>query len=172
MKKHTINLYGFEELSDEAKETAINNNYDINVDYDWWDFTSDDARIAGLTLIEFDTYRGTIKAKFNLGPLEVAANIIRDHGETCETYRIAERFLSDHAPIFSEYVNENSPDYESSELEDKLMGLENEFLNGLQNEYLSLLVSEYEYLTSEEAIKETLISNEYTFTNSGEMYNV
>ena len=36
MKTVTINIYQFSELSDEAKENAIKELYDINVDSDWW----------------------------------------------------------------------------------------------------------------------------------------
>jgi len=36
MKKHTVITYDFDELSDDAKETAIDTYRDINVDYDGW----------------------------------------------------------------------------------------------------------------------------------------
>jgi hypothetical protein len=43
-----------------------------------------------------------------------------------------------------------------------------EALNGKLEEFLSQLREAYDYLTSEEAIKETIISNEYEFTINGD----
>lgn len=37
MKTKTINTYQFDELSDEAKQHAIEKLSDINVNYEWWD---------------------------------------------------------------------------------------------------------------------------------------
>lgn len=45
MKQYTINTYEFDELSDEAKEKAIQEMLDINVGgFDWWEFTLDDRK--------------------------------------------------------------------------------------------------------------------------------
>ena len=38
MKTIETVVYDFDELSDEAKQKAINNLSDINVDYGWWEF--------------------------------------------------------------------------------------------------------------------------------------
>lgn len=40
-------LYKFDELSDDAKQKAVENLWDINVDYDWWQFTYDAIVEAG-----------------------------------------------------------------------------------------------------------------------------
>jgi len=44
-----------------------------------------------------------------------------------------------------------------------------EFLRSLCEDYRIMLQNEYEYLTSEEAIIETIIANEYEFTEEGEL---
>ena len=46
METKTYKVYKFDELSEEAQAKAIENNYDINVSYDWW--TMDDAYIDHL----------------------------------------------------------------------------------------------------------------------------
>ena len=58
MKTKTINLYSFDELREESKKKAIQNLWDINVDYDWWQFIYDDAKQIGLKLTGFDLDRG------------------------------------------------------------------------------------------------------------------
>ena len=66
-------------------------------------------------------------------------------------------------------MNEDSEEYENPILEEKLLDTENYFLEQLLQDYLCLLRQEYEYQTSSEAIKETIICNDYEFTESGEL---
>ena len=40
-------LYTFEELTDEAQEKALEHLWDINVDYEWWDFIVEDISSFG-----------------------------------------------------------------------------------------------------------------------------
>ena len=47
MKTVTVNTYGIKELNDKARTRAIEKHRDWNVDYDWWDFTYDDAKAIG-----------------------------------------------------------------------------------------------------------------------------
>lgn len=60
MKKVFVKLYQFSELSDEAKETALDKLRDINVDHNWWDFVYDDfktiAEFLGITVSLKKTY--------------------------------------------------------------------------------------------------------------------
>ena len=64
IKTTETKVYKFEELTDEQKEKAIEKLYDINVNYDQWDFTYDDAERIGLKLEGFDIDRGSYcKAK-------------------------------------------------------------------------------------------------------------
>ena len=43
-------LYHFNELNDKAKQSAVNQMYDLNVDYDWWNFIYDDAKNVDLKI--------------------------------------------------------------------------------------------------------------------------
>ncbi len=171
MRTIETTVYSFNELSEQAKEKAIERLYDINVDYDWWDSTYEDAKNIGLQIDTFDLDRNRhAKGSFNLSAPEIAANILRDHGKDCETYKTAANFLEDHSPIFAQYMDEsNEETYESSKLEDELQDLETEFLNSLLEDYSILLQREYEYLTSEAAIIETIEANEYEFTENGKL---
>ena len=52
-------VYKFDELPEDAKEKVIENLSCINVDFEWWDCTYEDASNAGLKLTEFDIDRAS-----------------------------------------------------------------------------------------------------------------
>lgn len=173
MKTIKINLYLFAELSEEAKQKAIEKNYSINVEHgEWWDGTYMDAENIGLKLEHFDLDRNRhATGQFTLSAAEVAANIMRDHGPDCETYKTAEAFLEEFNPVFGAYMDESNIKFETREAEDELMELEEEFLKSLLEDYSIILQHESEYLMSKEAIIETFEANEYTFEEDGTMNN-
>jgi len=172
MKTIEINVYSFDELSEEAKQKAIENLWDINLDYEWWQFIYDDAANSGLKISSFDLDRNRhAKGVFTLSACEVAQNILNNHGETCETYKTAENFLNDFNPVFFDYMNEDSENYESYDLEQTMLDLEDDFLKSLLEDYSIMLQNECEYLGSEQAIIETIQANEYHFTESGKLTN-
>jgi hypothetical protein len=164
-------VYKFNELNQTAQQVVIENNHDINVNYEWWETTYMDAENIGLKIKSFDIDRNSYcKGTFNLSPCEVAANITLTHGEKCETYLTAISFLDQWNPVFSEYLNEESEKYESSESESIMQDLEEEFLKSLCEDYRIILANEYEYLTGKDAIIETIVSNEYEFTIDGKRF--
>jgi len=172
MKTITINLYSFEELSEESQEKVLSDLYDINVNHQWWEGIFEDAANIGLKITSFDLERNRhARGEFTISAAEVAANILKNHGEECETYKTADLFLKERSPIFADYMNEDSDNYESSEVEGKLQDLESDFLNSLLEDYSLMLEKDCEYLTSREAIVETIQANEYTFEENGKMRN-
>lgn len=171
MKTIEIKLYSFDELSETAKQKAIEGLFDINVSHEWWDCTYEDAKNIGLEIDGFDLDRNRhATGRFLLSANEVACNILNNHGNLCNTYKTAEKFMEDWQPIFTDYMNEESENYESSKSEDELNDLESEFLNDLLEDYSVLLQEESEYLTSEEAIIEAIEANEYDFTEDGDLH--
>ena len=171
MKTVTVKIYQFAELSDKAKETALNKLRDINVDGKWWDCTYDDAKEIGLKITSFDLDRNRhAKGKFLLAANEVAQNILNEHGESCETYKTAKAFMEDWQPIFNDYMDAKSEKYESKEAEDELTEMEDNFLNSLLEDYSIMLQREYEHLIEDKAIIETIEANDYHFTEEGKLY--
>lgn len=171
MKTKTIELYQLEEAPKELKAKILQKYWDINVDYDWWKWTYEDAREILLKIDGFDIDRGNYcDAEFTSSAEETAYAILKAHGENCDTYKEAEAYLENRENILEsadrDELGEFSDEYE---LDQKLDELDSEFLKQLEECYLSILRNEYEYLTSEEAIKETLISNEYYFNSDGEI---
>jgi len=166
-------LYKFDELSESAKETAINSLRDVNVCDDWWEFVYDDAENIGLKIDGFGIERdrhanGSFIQDANL----CASRIVESHGEMCETYKTAKAFLSDWAELVTKYSDGINTDevaegneYEFDQGADEL---EKEFLKSLLEDYAISLEKEYEYLTSDEAILSFIESMEYEFTEDGE----
>lgn len=142
--KHTV--YEFKELSEDAKQKALENLADVNVELDWWDFTEDDAKQIGLNITEFDTYRRTINGELTEGLQTVCKAILAEHGDSTATYQLAVKWQNKHG-------------------EDN----EEQFKKALLEEYLSILEKEFEYLTSEESIIETIEDNEYEFYEDGRL---
>ena len=147
MKTLEINIYQFNELSEVAKQNAINEFSNINTDFNWWEFTYMDSENIGLKITSFDLDRNrSANGYFILSACEVAQNVLNEHGESCETFKTANNFLENWQPVFNDYLDENSENYESKNLEDILLDLENDFLNSLLEDYSIMLQNEYEFL--------------------------
>lgn len=174
MRTIQTTVYTFDELSEGAKENAVNKLYDINVTYEWWDNTYYDAKTVGIKINGFDIDRGSyVQFDFINSAYDTAQQIVKEHGKDCQTYKDAEQFINEWDALVCKYsdgvktdvvTQENEYDFDSEAYE-----LEQEYKNDIEHEYLKTLRSEYEYLTSEEAIIETIEANEYEFTEDGKL---
>lgn len=214
MKTKTINVYSFDELSEKAKQKALENLYDINVDHDWCDFIYDDFKsicatigvdadkkemffsgfshqgsgscfyadidlfklIEGIKNKEFLNYAPNLEKdnRFNVSPCDVDKRVLNLIGEgiiDCSCSFVGrERSYSVKVDYTFDWQDNKCVNYEnimrqSLKLEEWIEDIASE-LNSL---LYSLLEKEYEYLTSEEAIIETIKSNEYEFDESGNL---
>jgi hypothetical protein len=176
MKEKIIKLYDFAELSEEAQQKAIDGLRDLNVTHEWYEFIIEDAKNIGLKITEFDTDRNRhAKGNFIESARECAELILKEHGENCETFKTAKQFLSDRDALVSKYsdgvkTDEVSEDNEY-QFDQDCDELESEFLKSILEDYAIMLEKEYEYQTSDEAIKESIEANEYTFTEDGKLEN-
>lgn len=156
MKTKQIKTFSFEELTESAKDRALNQFRYVHVEYfDWYHNVYNDAQNIGIQITGFDLDRGSYcTGKFlrTHWSIDVANKIMEEHGKDCETYKIAEKFLQDYYNL--------SEDDEASELDDK-------FLNNIMEEYLTMLKNEFEYHTSDDAISEWIIGNDIVFDESG-----
>ena len=157
-------VYKFEELSEDAKDKAIEELGDINVDHDWWDGVYMDAENIGLKIDSFDIDRASyVKGHFLKSAEEVAKNIISEHGKDCETYKTAAAYIEE-----LNKIKAKTPDDEDIYSDDE----DAEFLRLLCEDYRIILTHEYEYLTGRESIVETIKANEYEFTEDGKLISV
>ena len=153
----------FNRLPAEIKQKAIEHYCYINVNHNWWDFTHDDAKEVGLKITGFDL-NGTIEANITGDPttyMACAEAIVENHGKDTDTYKLA-------APFFVKWYLQGDG-YEERGLLDEYLEEAEEFEAELKRCYLKMLQREYEYLTSEEAVVETLIANDYEFDNNGKI---
>ena len=173
MREITIKVYKFEELSVEDQEKVVSKLADINVDYQWWQYTYDDASGVGLIIQAFDGH--AVTAVFSDYALLTAEAIIKEHGEDCATYESAKAYLTDWQTLKAEQAQEdadmfcepgNSAWYEAyceQTAEIDTEDIDNDFLRALCEDYRVILQKEYEYLTSDEAVRDTIMCNEWEF---------
>lgn len=179
----TIRLRKFDELTPEEQEKVISSNYDFNVNDDWWDMTYMDAENVGLKIEEFDLDRNRhCKISFMWSALQTAEQILKDHGEDCDTYKTAQEYMEERNRLIVEQCQyeadclcSNKEDWEWEELmyypeELYIEDIDNDFRRALQEDFASILQHEYDYLTSEEAIRESIEANEYEFTDNLKIY--
>ena len=171
----TINIYSFDELSKEAKENAIEKNRTTNVDYDWWDFTCESMEEVGVKINSFDIYHRNINITIDYSE-DTAIKTIDNYGEGMEVVKISKRFIADRDALIKKLGEGNEIDGYSvkeefiDEYDEEIEYLEDEYRKEMSEEILTWLRDEYEYLQTDEAVSETLIANDYEFTEDGTIY--
>mgnify|MGYP003673444893 FL=1 len=179
MRTIETKAYQFEELDKQIKEKAIDNYRYIGVeDNFWWEYIKEDLISVGIELRSFDIERGSF-AEIHLEDFyDTCEKIIDSHGENCETYKIAERYIKEYNSIkekmdnLEEYENDNSDEEHLNklmQLDKDLEDLDEEYQKEFSEEVLSMLRKEYEHLTSDEYIIEMFDANEYEFTDQGKL---
>ena len=175
MRTIEVNLYEFEELSTEAKEKAIEKNRHINVDYDWWDCTYDSTEEVGIKINSFDIYYKTIDITIEDSE-HTASKTIEYFGEGMEVVKISKQFIEERDALIKKLGEGNDiagysvKDEFYHEYDEEIEYLEEQYRREMAEEILTWLRDEYEYLQTDEAIAETLIANEYDFTEDGLIY--
>ena len=186
LEKREYKTYEFDELSEEAKEKAINDNYDINVDYGWYydDPTLDLAEEYGLKVslgeMCFDLDRGSyvyFDAKHD-GSDHTAQIFVDDYKKFAKKAGIdlrKEKNLDGNISIDCEHFagsygrnNIQVGSEVSMEAEKKL----DEALKNFLEDVLKALKENYEYRTATNSIEDTLRANEYRFFADGKMFDL
>jgi len=168
MRTIETKVYLFNELNEAGKQNAINLNDVINVNFDWWECTYEDASNIGLKITSFDLDRGRhAEGNFIFEAKDVIDAILENHGESCETYKTATEFKKKLFPLIEK---ESKLEYRNYDLEAEIEDLTDEFLQSILEDYSIILQEESEYLQSDEYIIETIIANQYEFTEEGNIF--
>jgi|LakMenEpi03Aug12_release.lakeMendotaPanAssembly.Ray.scaffolds.fasta_scaffold1071204_1 hypothetical protein len=175
MKTKTINTYSFDELSDESQSKALEKLRDINIHDSWWECIYDDAQNIGLKITSFDLDRHRhANGKLLYSANEVADLIKSNHGESCDTYKLACVFFDEYNDLVKKYSDgiETDKVHEDNEydFDREVEELEEEFTKNLLEEYSIVLQKDYEDLWSDEAVSETIRANEYEFLEDGTIH--
>lgn len=173
----------FGELSEEAKQKALDVMRDINVDYDWWECTVEGIAEDWLAKYGISFEDGSLC--FDLNPRYRELHFISGKIYVERPYRLVYaatgskglaicaakgllefyfetvHYGGGHARTFlrhSDNRSVNTPDLP--------VDFE-QFFHELCQEFWSTLEKEYDYLTSDEAVKDTIEANEYDFYEDG-----
>lgn len=172
MKIIETKVYTFNELSDNAKKVALDQNRYNLVDDEWWRDTYDEAKNIGIKITGFDLFgRNDIQGEFIQDSEYIAKYIMNEHGQTCATYIVCENFLNEKDAIVNEAERDEYGEFVDVEtLDEKLDECENAFKDDILHEYHKILTAEHDYLVSDECISDYLEANEYQFTENGKRF--
>jgi len=165
----TKKIYELEELSKEIQQKIIQDNYDINVDYEWYSFDYEDFIIElekiGVTCdsFYFDLDRSNYVYMGKPSVIDITL-LLKSSGYDLRTKEAR-----------------NIIDYEGISIETQYFGgsraknyIDNDKCNSLLqsklNSFLTRLHNSYDYYTSDIAIVETITNNHCTFLSNGTPY--
>ncbi len=180
MKVLKIRAYTVDELPEEIQEKIHENFYDINISDDWWmpTFEAFNEKIQkdyGLEAdpgrVEFDLYRYA-KLRYSVADARklLLALIPAERVAAFEFKRdariedLVDIWIEDGRRVFA------SIDPLARELDgdiDEIDSCVEDLLSDLDREFLRALEEEYEYLTSREAVIETINASGWLFTRDG-----
>ena len=191
----TIQLFKFEELSENAQAKVLDNERYINVDGDFWydydgktGFSSDEIKKYHLKGEESDDLLTYKKLYFDLdrGQYIQFIGCEFNHEETARKYLGIPKKLWDNINWhftnrdFGGSSHENTKivfeclydDRDFNEKEQKIIDQAVERFDNKVFEAWKGLRDSYEYATSDEEVKNTIEANDYTFREDGTMENI
>jgi len=175
MRTETIKIYSFDELSAEAKVDAIEGNRQINVDYDWWDCTYELMKEMGVEINSFSIYHRDISITIEDSEY-TAIETIENFGKESEIVKISKQFIADRDELIKKLGEGNDISGYSvkeeliDEYDEEIEYLEEQYRKEMAEEILTWLRDECEFLQTDEAVAETLIANDFEFTENGDIY--
>lgn len=157
-------VYTFEELpTEKAKEAARDWLRESEDDQDACDTIKEDASQIGLSLIEGHKH---FEGSFTDGAFNCAVAIKENHGKTCKSYQAAVEYEKEMDALPEQTTNLEEENRNAESID----SIEETFRASLENYYLEMLDDERQYRYSPEYVDETIISNEYTFTETGKRF--
>ena len=192
MKQITTTVYSFSELSQEAQEKAIEKLYDINVDENFWsDCVIDDAKecgkLLGITVDKvyfsgfssqgdgacfegsYSYLKGSVKKIKSYAPKDIELHRIASALSAVQknhNYKLEASVKHSGHYYHSRCTDIDITkgfDYPDENTQDEMSELLMDFMNWIYSQ----LEKQYEYLTSKEAIIETIQANDYGFDEDG-----
>jgi hypothetical protein len=167
MRKIEINLYKFEELSEEAQAKAIKN-HQLHSEYEWWDSILINAEESGVIIESFDTDKEDISVSFKWEAHDVANALVKFWGADSDIGKIGQAFIDDRAKLYDYHEEEFSqPQNTLEEEEDSLVDY---FHSDVSHYFLKQLRDELEWIESDEYAREYLSDMDYDFMEDGTEY--
>jgi hypothetical protein len=184
-----VKVYKFDELSEEAQQTAISNLSDINVDFDWWDYDEGLLDLSQKEMDEAEIKPGEIKSllfSYKIGAFDIdrgqflqLKDVVVNNEEAFRKFLKIPKTLWEQCAYYfnnpsrgrNTFLEIQTDDYvedltdEESDAIDRAV----EIMSSKIHEAWVSLRNNYEHLTSEEAIKDTIKANAYEFYENGKM---
>jgi hypothetical protein len=175
MKQITVNVYSFKELSEKAKEKAMDKYF--HIEQLWYSDIYDQAKSIDISIESFDLYRKDIEVKnlssysniackvnqmlsfIDLGEFKPAKEDLDLHKETKEFIEKYNTFANE-LELTNEWL-------EIDRLYDSIKELEMEYKGYIEGYYLACLVKQYDWMHSQEYIQDYFEANEYQFNEDG-----
>ena len=193
-----ITVYKFRELSEQAKEKALEKLYNINTDYDWFDTEFYDAKEIGKLMgidikdIHFTGFssqgdgacftgnyqykKGSVKAVKDYAPLDIRLHNIAEGLAAVQrkflygiSANVKHRGHYSHKYCTDINITITQNGYEIAYSSDDETII-SELLRDFMDRIYRQLEKQYEYLTSKKAIQETIEINNYEFTADGAIF--
>jgi hypothetical protein len=161
MKTIEVTLYKFDELSDKAKEFAVQDNIHILTDFGsyWYETLIWQLKDVGISAGGFDLERREIEADFYEDLNDVCANVVKDFKGS----EIAEMCANYLTSVEAQLAFDETDD-------DMLEDMEMVFIYDLKCELLNMFQREYDYLTDADVIADYLLGNEFDFDIDGKIH--
>lgn len=188
---NTYNVYEFDELSELAKETALDNLRDINVDYDGWSDTELDEAKERLQELGFEDAKIYFSGFWSQGDgasFTCTINLEKwcKRNKKARLFKKALNAYSDgyakiaitksghyeHEYTMQIDIENWTPDEKFDAVDEQLFAIGEWAIEEARKEARKIydtLRNSYVYLTSDEAIKETIETNGYEFTEEGKL---
>lgn len=189
MRTKEITVYGFSELADDIQENVLNHFRDINTDYQWYDCLFDDWRE------KLEAYGFTAPEIHFSGFYSQGDGACFDAGIDLDRAfdRYLEEFPLKHVEGFRAFLyecgariittnhryshwNTRSIEYDSGHSGKRLNSRLDHFIDWLEAKRKEFsqaiyrdLENEYDYLTSDEAVRDSIEANDYEFTATGKV---
>jgi hypothetical protein len=193
MRTIEMQAYKFSELSDTAKQKAINNCREWQTTHQWWEFVYDDAKeigkIMGIDIkrIYFSGFWSQGDGACFEGHYEYAKgapkNVQQYAPMDAELHAIAQALQNIQRANFYQlragvkhrghYYHENCTDIDRNDYKEPTQDAEElitECLRDFMRWVYSKLQKEYEWLTSDESVAEMIEANEYEFDENGNIF--
>jgi len=197
METKTYTVYKFNELQDDQKEKAIENLRDINVEYEWYDYSFDDykaiAKILGINIdkIYFSgfcsqgdglCFEGSFQyAKGWKRELTTYAGEVTENKNNKEIHALGQQLQELQRQAFygvygtvkqrGHYQHSGCTSFSLDHDEYREFDDEDfkQAYRELMDTFYHMLRKEYEYLTCDEAVIETIKCNDYNFDENGKI---
>lgn len=193
----TYNVYKFEELDAKTQAKVLDNNRDFNVDHEWYEFTLEDFRekLESLGFRDAKIYFSGFCSQgdgacFDVKSCDVV-KLIEALKERSNNYNLFKKYITKiancgHIALSTRKVNYHYSHENTRKIDldtslpshlnrlNKVLDLFAEEVESLRydlcREIYKTLEKEYDYLTSDEAIKESLEANDIEFHANGQIY--